>query len=581
MLTSLRAGLVAALVIVSSLSVFSPSAIAADKPYHRDDLAEAAVRLEGQIKADAGPVAKPLATLRREADAAFARNDQRSGMQLLGQIVAVAPSDTANWLRLARTILQIRPSDAKERATLLERATTAAYVAYQRTSNSGEEADALVILGKSFAERSLWRPALDAMRLSLELREVADVRTQYEKMRDDHGFRLLDYSVDSDSASPRICFQFSEELPGRRTDFSPFVSLAGQDKPALSVDDKQLCVEGLRHGERYGITVRAGLPSTVKETLAKTADFSVYVRDRSPFVRFTSKAYVLPRTGQRGIPVVSVNTPTVAIKVYRIGDRNLLETVVGENFQRSLGRYELQQLADQRGFVVWNGELKVESPLNAEVTTAFPVDEAVGNLSPGVYVMSAEAAGPKADDYADLATQWFIVSDLGLTAFSGNDGVHVFVNSLATATPQNLTDVRLIARNNEVMATRRTDANGHVLFEPGLTRGEGGLSPALLVASDPRGDYGFLSLKAPSFDFSDRGVTAVPWWPTRVSAGAISTSPSRRPRRPAPGGCAPSPIPSARRSARRASWSRTTSRTAWSSISPARRPRRSRARRSR
>ena len=458
MLTQLRAGLTAALVILSSYT-----ACAADKPYHRDDLAEAALRLEAQIKADAGPVTKPLATLRREADAAFARNDQRAGLQALGQIVAVAPGDTANWLRLARTILPIRSSDARERATLLERATTAAYIAYRRAATGGEEADALVVLGRSFAERSLWRPALDVTRLSLELREVADVRAQYEKMRDDHGFRLIDYSVDADSASPRICFQFSEALPSKRTDFSPFVSVAGQDKLALSADDKQLCVEGLQHGERYAITMRAGLPSTVKEALAKTADFSIYVRDRSPFVRFTSKAYVLPRTGQRGIPVVSVNTPSVAIKVYRIGDRNLLETVVGENFQRSLGRYELQRIADEHGVSVWSGQLKVESPLNAEVTTAFPVDEAIGDLSPGVYVMSAEAAGPKANDYVDLATQWFIVSDLGITAFSGHDGIHVFVNSLATATANAQTDIRLIARNNDVMATRRTDASGHAL----------------------------------------------------------------------------------------------------------------------
>jgi alpha-2-macroglobulin len=502
MLTQLRAVLTATLVILSSFSAF-----AADKPYHRGDLADAAIRLEAQIRADAGTVTKPAATLRREADAAFARNDQRAGMQALGQVVAVAPGDSSTWLRLATTILQIRPGDARERATLLERASTAAYIAYQRADNGGEEADALAILGRGFAERNLWRPALDAMRLSLELREVADVRAQYEKMRDDHGFRLLDYSVDSDSASPRACFQFSEQLPGRRTDFSPFVSVAGQDNPALSADDKQLCLEGLKHGERYAVTVRSGLPSTVKETLAKTVDFSIYVRDRSPFVRFTSKAYVLPRTGQRGIPVVSVNTPTVAIKVYRIGDRNLLETVVGENFQRSLDRFELHRLADERGVSVWSGELRVESPLNAEVTTAFPVDEAIGNLAPGVYVMSAEAAGPKADDSVDLATQWFIVSDLGLTALSSNDGIHVFVNSLATATASAQTDIRLIARNNEVMATRRTDASGHALFEPGLARGEGGLSPALLVASDSRGDYGFLSLKAPAFDLSDRGVT--------------------------------------------------------------------------
>src|SRR5215475_12750313 len=170
MLTQLRAGLTAALVILSPYF-----AGAADKSYHRDDLAEAAIRLEGQIKGDAGSVTKPMAALRREADAAFARNDQRAAIQSLGQIVAMAPGDAANWLRLARTILQItpvdiKPFDARERAALRERATTAAYIAYERAGNRGEEADALVVLGRSFAERSMWRPALDVMRLSLELR---------------------------------------------------------------------------------------------------------------------------------------------------------------------------------------------------------------------------------------------------------------------------------------------------------------------------------------------------------------------------------------------------------------------------
>jgi uncharacterized protein YfaS (alpha-2-macroglobulin family) len=136
-----------------------------------------------------------------------------------------------------------------------------------------------------------------------------------------------------------------------------------------------------------------------------------------------------------------------------------------------MSRYELERLADERGASVWSGQLTVDSPLNAEVTTAFPVDQAVGGLSPGVYVMSAQAAGAESEDYDSLATQWFIVSDLGLTAFSGNDGIHVFVNSLASATAAAQADVRLVARNNEVMATRRTDAAGHALFEPGLVRG--------------------------------------------------------------------------------------------------------------
>src|SRR5262249_1149759 len=203
-----------------------------------------------------------------------------------------------------------------------------------------------------------------------------------------------------DAASPRACFQFSEELLSRRTDFSPFVNVAGQDKPALSADAKQLCVEGLRHGDRYAITLRAGLPSAVQETLPKWADFTIYVRDRKPFVRFTSKAYVLPRTGQRGIPLVSVNTAAVAVEIHRIGDRNLVDTVVsGEyrdaDFQRALDRYQLKRLADSKGAKVWSGEPKVENQLNADISTAFPGDPAVRAPQPRVYVLTAGPPGHK------------------------------------------------------------------------------------------------------------------------------------------------------------------------------------------
>ncbi|MDR3467036.1 MAG: alpha-2-macroglobulin [Xanthobacteraceae bacterium] len=506
-------GLVRAAALVAALVFGLVSALAADKSFRRDDLGDAAIRLEAQMKKDAGPVAKPLATLKSDADAAFRRNDTRSGLQTLGQIAAIAPDDASNWLRIARAIFQVRPVDSKEQTFLLERASTAAYIAYQRAGNPGEEADALATLGQALADRKLWRPALDSLRTSLDLREVAEVRASYEKLRDDHGFRLLDYSVDSDAASPRVCFQFSENL-AKRVDFAPFVALGGTDKPALSTEDQQLCVEGLTHGERYTVNLRAGLPSAVKETLPKSAEFNIYVRDRKPFVHFTGRAYVLPRTGQRGIPLVSVNTPAVAVTIYRIGDRNLINTVLGDDFQGSLSSYSATALGDETGVKVWSGEIATETRLNEDVTTAFPVDQAVGALQPGVYAMTAAAKGPgaSADDSDQLATQWFIVSDLGLTAFSGNDGIHVFVNSLASAAPVKAAEIRLVSRSNEVLASRKTDDSGHVLFEAGLARGEGGLSPALLTASTEAADYAFLSLKSNAFDLTDRGVAgrAVP-----------------------------------------------------------------------
>jgi uncharacterized protein YfaS (alpha-2-macroglobulin family) len=495
-----RAGIAAALVAI----VCSP-ALAADNAFKQSGLDAAAIKLEAQIKSDAGTVSKSAATLRRDADAAFQKNDFRAGMLVLGQLVTAAPEDASSWLRLSRAVLQIKPRDDSEKALLLDRASTAAYIAYQRAGDRNVEADSLSVLGRTLANRQQWRGALDSLRLALELRETAELRSEYEKLRAEHGFRLLDYTVDSDSISPRACFQFSEELPGRRTDFSPFVVVAGVERPAIVASEKQLCVEGLKHGERYTVTLRAGLPSVVKETLAKSAELTIFVRDRKPFVRFSGKAYVLPRTGQRGIPVLSVNTNAVSLSIYRIGDRNLVDTLLGYDFQRNLSRYQAERVANERGTKVWSGELAVESKLNTEVTTAFPLDQAMKDLGPGIYAMTAEPKDAVSNDYGQQATQWFIVSDLGLTAYTTHDGVDVFIHSLATAEPRGSVEVRLMARNNEQLAVRQTDRNGFIHFEAGLARGEGGLAPAAIVASE-KNDYAFLSLKSPAFDLSDRGV---------------------------------------------------------------------------
>src|SRR5215469_6506505 len=144
--SSLMIGLVRAVAFCAALALGLVSAHAADKAYKRDDLADAAIKLAAQIKGEAGPVNKSAASLRNDADAAFKRNDVRSGLQVLGQIAATAPEDSGNWLRLARVIFQIVPKNTSEQTFLLERASTAAYIAYQHAQNPQDEADALAVL---------------------------------------------------------------------------------------------------------------------------------------------------------------------------------------------------------------------------------------------------------------------------------------------------------------------------------------------------------------------------------------------------------------------------------------------------
>jgi hypothetical protein len=80
-----------------------------------------------------------------------------------------------------------------------------------------------------------------------------------------------------------------------------------------------------------------------------------------------------------------------------------LPTVRSEDFLSQLSLYRIKQYIETDGKKIWSGTLDVDPELNAEVTTAFPVMEAAGQLDPGVYVMAARPAGEgfAASDYDD------------------------------------------------------------------------------------------------------------------------------------------------------------------------------------
>ncbi|MCI9882235.1 alpha-2-macroglobulin family protein [Methylobacterium goesingense] len=493
----------------------------AAKSFVREDLASDGVRLEATLKGEAGtarPDAKAAAKARAEGEALVEAEKPADALKPLGLAVAGEPGAPANWLAYARAASTVgnddQTGDYASRLRLRRNARAAAYQGYLRAGTAAAEAEALAVLGEVYADEAEWRPSLEAYRASLALADDAEVRETYESLRAEHGFRILNYTVDSDAAAPRICFQFSEGIAAK-TDFTPYIAVSGAANAAVTGTGQQVCVDGLKHGERYAFVVRSGLPSAAGEGLLKSADYEVYVRDRSPQVRFTGRNYVLPRTGQAGVPLVSVNAAKIDVEVLRVGDRGLLPSLRAEDFLSQLNGTTARTIADQKGQRVWKGALDTaKAELNQEAVTAFPVLQAVGKLEPGIYIMMAQASGAAAapdeeGGYEAKATQWFVVSDLGLTAFKGRDGVHVFARSLASAETVPGAEIRLVARNNEVLATAKTDRQGHAAFAPGLARGEGGIAPGLVVAQIGD-DYGFLDLGQSTFDLTDRGVKGRP-----------------------------------------------------------------------
>lgn len=475
--------------------------------YVGDNIFEEARRLKAYLEqADHGDTG--LSDWLVIAQSALKNGDPRNATEALRHAAGINSDDSRVWNALAQAILNTETDNSEERSKYRRDASSAALNAYQTSRSTNSRADALASLATSLERRDYDRPALQAYDASLNLANSASVRALYEDLRARKGFRIVDHSVDNDSASPRICAQFSEDLVKSGVDYASFIKVDNQAPKAIEAKERQICVEGLSHGQDYQVSFRAGLPSNIGETLSSTVVLNVYVQDRAPSVRFTGDSFVLPSTARRGIPMVSVNMETAKVKLFRVGDRSLAQLLSGYQFLRQLDGYDVSSLVDQMGAPVWEGEIEVaDNQLNKEATTSFPIDEALPERKPGVYIMTAEQADKNADTYDTVATQWFVVSDIGLATYTGQDGLHVFARSLGSAKPVANVKLTLLARNNEILGEAVTDKEGKAIFNPGLSRGTDGMAPAVLMASQSDTDFVFLDMTRPGFDLSDRGVT--------------------------------------------------------------------------
>ncbi len=424
--------------------------------------------------------------------------------------IGIEPNNQDNWLGYSTAVLDALRGASTDNNALRQEASSAAYNAYQDSRTVGTRARALANLARALEYRGHYRPALEAFKKSLALAEDADVLARYRDLNIRQGFRVLDHTVDASGATARVCMRFTEELLQSGVDYASYVSIGEGTPGSVRAEGSQICVAGLNHGQAYELTVRAGLPSKVGDALLAPITIKAYIRDRAPSVRFSGDAFVLPGTGRKGVPVVSVNAEAIDVELYRVGSRSLTQLLSRSQFLTQLDGYDAATIREDLGELVWKGVLEVASDTNREMITSFPIDTAIPQREPGIYIVMAKVSGEKLDRWSSRATQWLVVSDIGLSTLTGNDGLHVFARSLDTALPIGGVNLKLLARNNEVLGEAVTDENGQARFVAGLVRGKEGLAPAVITASGSNADFVFLDLTRAGFDLSDRGVTGRP-----------------------------------------------------------------------
>ncbi|MCP5157804.1 MAG: alpha-2-macroglobulin family protein [Gammaproteobacteria bacterium] len=493
--------------------------------YALDDssLAVAAAQYLQSMRDNHDPAGQSIPTLLQQAEQQTQKKNWADAIARYEAAIVAGAGQTATWLVLSQ-VWQTQAQQQKERnehypvqQRSRERMQQSAWNALQTARAPLERARALFRLGDLYDRGQESKKAIAAYREALDLEDNPRIAKRYQVLMDANAFQIKGVSVESDSATPKVCLNFSDDLAkGRALHYEDYLVIEPAIQPVVTPEEQQLCVEGVSHGQSYTIKARAGIPAAGGEKTLVSQEFTAKIEDRKPTLGFRGATYVLPKTGSQQLPLTSVNLQEVRLRVLRINDRNLLREIERDRITNLLDGYDLNSIAKNSGEQIWEGVLTLASgERNQEVTTALPISEILHDPQPGVYIVAAQSVKADPDNHwENQATQWLVVSDLGLFTMRGNDGLHVFVRSLSSAQPLSGIDLRLYARNNGELGAATTDRQGYARLDPGLLRGEGGREPAALMAFGS-GDYNFLDLTHPAFDLSDRGVEG------RAAPGAV------------------------------------------------------------
>src|SRR5882724_220523 len=140
--------------------------------------------------------------------------------------LSVDPGRYDLWMDFTDAAIRASSDDYEVQDTLHQDRIAGSINAYLHAVTADERAHSMEQIGWALADQDDWKPALKAYRASLALVDDQGRRTIYENMLAEHGFRIVDNTVEADAAAPRICLNFSDQLSASR-DYSDFITIEG------------------------------------------------------------------------------------------------------------------------------------------------------------------------------------------------------------------------------------------------------------------------------------------------------------------------------------------------------------------
>ncbi len=408
------------------------------------------------------------------------------------------------------------------------KASKVAWLALQKANNKNEKVEAYQLLGRSLALRSDWRQdwkpaAIEAWtqvrglypdplsKINIRAHQQIEILNQkiIQEYKEKTNFNIEKSYAKTEQRNPALCFDFNKEIaPVHQIEYQNYLDITPAFKASFKKNYNTLCVYGANYGTTYHIQMKQGL-GYEEHHLKSNQNITIKTGHQDNALWFKNSHYLLPRKSTTGIPLYSINTKKVAIQLYRISERNILSDFVQDYFKDNLRKRDFKQIIKKHGEKVWQGRIELPEKWDQQQVSALKLPEKVTQTA-GLYLISAAEITKKnpdewEDDWEEQATQWLVISDIGLSSYQGEEGLTVIARSLETAQPLAHVSLSLLARNNQILDQVTTNKEGIAFFNGNLLKGKGGKKAQYITALDQQG-LSFLSLTTSAFDLSDRGV---------------------------------------------------------------------------
>lgn len=438
-----------------------------------------------------------------EASRNYYAGEYYGAINELERVLKDNPNDLTAWIFIADSA---RKKELETDKNMAGKAMPAAINAYKVATTPLEKAVVLQLLSQidqSFTE------TYKAQATKLNQQKIDE---KYKELTIDYPrtFNVYDIEIPEKSDVGAACFLFTKPLLKLKNfRYEDYLTLQPQMKDVSVVaKNNRLCISGLAFGSAYKVTLKKGIAAERNYKLAEDQTIDLLIKHRKPSIVFRERGYILPAKGPQLLPLKAINVPSVNIKVFRIPVQNLSFMMNQSEFLNQLYSWKIEQLQKNEAEMVAEGTFDSAGNIDETIVRGLPLDKILGNkLEAGVYIVQAQIGNNNNYNENDNATQWVVVSDIGLSTFSGPDGFHVTARSLASAKPLVGVEFAILARNGRTLGTAKTDKNGYAHFEHKMLTGKDSDQPAFIQATDQGRDFTFISFKKEGFDFSDRGVT--------------------------------------------------------------------------